>query len=113
MIVREGIILKSIDYKDYSKLIYIIDNDGIKTLLVKGAKKPNSKNFAYSQPLTKISYDIIETKTFDILTTGLIINNYSQIKEDFEKTKFAYKIIELVYQFTNHIDEKNYYILFR
>ena len=35
MIVREGIILKSIDYKDYSKLIYIIDNDGIKTLLVK------------------------------------------------------------------------------
>jgi len=106
MIVREGIILKSIDYKDYSKLIYIIGPEGLETLIVKGAKKPHSKNFSYSQPLTKILYDKVETKTFDILTTGLIINNYTTIKENFDKTKYAYQIIELTYQFANHIDDK-------
>ena len=43
MIVREGIILKSIDYKDYSKLIYIIGPEGLETLIVKGAKNHTVK----------------------------------------------------------------------
>lgn len=109
---RKGIIVKSIDYKDYSKLIYLINEDGLDTLLVKGAKKPRSRNFAYSQILTKINYLKVETKTFDILTTGQIINNYSNIKEDILKTKYAYQVMELSYQFANHIEDKQLFYTF-
>lgn len=109
---RKGIIVKSIDYKDYSKLVYIISEGGLETLLVKGAKKPKSRNFAYSQILTKIDYSKVETKTFDILTTAQIINNYSNIKEDYVKTKSAYLVLELSYQFINHIEQKKLFFLF-
>lgn len=109
---RKGIIVKSIDYKDYSKLVYLINEEGLATLLVKGAKKPKSRNFSYSQILTKIRYSKVDTKTFDILTTGQIINNYSNIKENIIKTKSAYQVMELSYQFTNHIEDKQLFFVF-
>lgn len=101
----EGIIVKSMDYKESSKLVYIVTEEGLQTLLVKGAKQYKSKNFAYSQVLNKIQFESIPSKTFTILGSANIVASYSKIKQSFERTQAAYLVLEYAYQFAEHISE--------
>lgn len=103
----EGIIIKSMDYKDTSKLVTIVTEKGVSTLLVKGAKQYKSKNFAYSQVLTLLSYEPIKSKTFDILGSASIVDGFSNIKKDYERTQAAYVVLEHAYQFAEHITDTN------
>lgn len=101
----EGIIIKSMDYKDTSKLVTIVTSSGVSTLLVKGAKQYKSKNFAYSQVLTFLSYEPITSKTFDIIGSASIIDSFSNVKKDYERTQAAYIVLEHAYQFAEHITD--------
>lgn len=107
MKLSEGIIVKSIKFQESSKIITIVNEEGLSTYFVKGAANYKSRNFSYSNELTKIAYDFNQ-KTKDslkILTTGNIIDNYSNIKQSFEKLNDCFLIIELINHLGNHISD--------
>ena len=107
MKLREGIIVKSQKYQENSKIITLVNEEGLTTLLVRGASNIKSRNFSYSNELTKIGYDISNkgTNSFHILTTGTIINNYSTIKTDFNRLNDALTILEAINHLGTHIED--------
>lgn len=113
MELREGIIVKSQKYQENSKLITLVNSEGIETYLVRGASKLKSRNFSYSQELTKIGYDAHSSNTsFSILTQGKVLVNYSSIKTDFSKLNDALLIIESTNQLGMHLEDHSTFYQF-
>lgn len=111
MELREGIVVKSQKYQENSKIITIVNSDGLDTYLVRAGSNLKSRNFGYSQELTKIGYDFNKGRgSFNILTTGKIIDSYKGIKSDLEKLNDALLIIEATNQLGIHLsDFKTFY----
>ncbi len=93
-IVKEGIVLKSIDYKESSRILTILTEKGKESLIIKGVRKLNSKFKAFSTPLSLISF-ISSNAKLPALIDGDLIKNYSFIKEDLTANLYANHIIEL------------------
>jgi DNA repair protein RecO (recombination protein O) len=106
MQLREGIIVKSQKYQENSKIITLVNTEGLETFLVRGASLHKSRNFSYSQELTKIGYDFHSGRnSFNILTTGKVIESYGGIKADFNKLNDALLIIEATNQLGIHLSD--------
>lgn len=105
--LEQGIVLKTIDYQENSKIIYILTNEGIKSAIVRGAKNIKSHTYSYAQPLVKIEFEIKKEK---YIGANKILNNYNNIKFDFDKVSCCLKIIEICYTLGEHItDSKLFY----
>lgn len=114
MELTEGIILKTIKYQENSKIAYILTKEGLVTVLIRASLEYKSKNFAYSQELTKIEFDISRSKknSFDILSSGRCINSYLNLKKDYNTLLDVSNIIELAYKSAEHvINNSNLYDL--
>lgn len=105
MITREGIVIKTIKYQETSKIAFVLCEDGLLSYLIRNANNYKSKNYSYSQELTKIAYDFSEKNNFKIMTSGKIINNYSKIKEDSVKLFDVISLLEIVYTLTDHVND--------
>lgn len=107
MDLEVGIVIKSIKYQETSKIITILNNGGLSTYYVRGGASYKSKNFSYSNELTKIAFDYTEGKNkgFKILKSGNILDNYSNIKQDYTKLANAILILELTNQLGAHIND--------
>ena len=115
MELREGIILKTLKYQENSKIAYIITKEGLVTALIRASLEYKSKNFSYSQELTKIEFDISKSKknSFDILTSGRLIESYLNIKKDYNTLFEISKIIDITYKSIEHVtNNQNLYLLF-
>ncbi len=115
MELTEGIILKTIKYQENSKLCYIITKDGLQTALVRASLDYKSKNFSYSQELTKINFAISSSKknSFDIMTTGALVDSYLNLKKDYDTLIMVSKLMDLIYKSINHVNNyDNLYSLF-
>ncbi len=107
MELEQGIVLKTIDYQENSKIIYILTNDGIKSAIVRGAKNIKSHTYSYAQPLVKIEFEIKKDR---YIGANKIVNNYNNIKLNFDKLSSCLKIIEICYTLGEHItDSKLFY----
>ena len=95
----EGIIIKQMDYKENSKLIYILTKDGLVSLEAKGANSLKSKNGSYSKLLTKICCSY----RGHTLTTGKVIDNFTNLKTDVKRYSVAVSVLELSYTLAPHI----------
>ncbi len=101
MELTEGIVLKSSDYKENDKIIYLITENGKMSVILKSAKKINSKTFGYSHELIKLSYG--SSKNY--LTTGNVLNNYTFIKTNLNVLNSALIISEVSYSLIDHIND--------
>ena len=99
---KEGIVLKTMDYQENSKIIYLITNNGIDSIIVRGANKLNGKTFLYTHEITKINYELSKDK---FLKNALVINSYLQIRTNISKLQSTLKIIEICYVLGNHIND--------
>ena len=99
MELSEGIIIKTINYKETSKIIYLVTKDGLTSLEVKGANKINGHSHIYSSLLSKIAFS--ENKHF--FQSGKVLNNYVKIKNSFDKLNVTLKILEFTYTLVEHI----------
>lgn len=108
-----GIVLRNLDYQDNAQIIYVLTKDNIESVLVRGAKKIESKTRPLAQMITKISGLRTEGKSFSTLTEGIVENNYNIIKEDFVKVQAIMCIFEKIYNLFPNITmtEKNYEFL--
>ena len=109
MELEQGIVLKTIDYQENSKIIYIITNQGIVSAVVRGAKNIKSHTYAYAQPLVKIEFELKKNR---YIGAYKILNNYNSIKLNFDKLKYCLKIIEICYDLGDHITDKELFYSF-
>ncbi|MFA5543760.1 MAG: DNA repair protein RecO [Bacilli bacterium] len=101
MELTEGIVVKSSDYRDNDKIIYLITNNGKMSLILKSAKKVHSKTFNYSHELSKLLFG--SSKNY--LTTGNVLTNYAYIKTNINVLKSALIITEISYELIDHIND--------
>ena len=110
MLTKEGIIIRSNKYQESSKLIHVLSDDGINTYLVRNANSYKSKNYSYSQEMTKISFDYAKKNSFETITSGKVLDNYTSIKTNQEKMFDLLEIFEIIYSLSSHvIDNKILY----
>lgn len=102
MIPKEGIVVKTIQYQDNTKIVYIINNTGKVSLIARGANNIKSPNYQNSQELIKLKYD---DKNNKYLTNGKVICFYQNIKNDFDKMKSVLKIIEISYILIDYVND--------
>lgn len=109
MKLRRGIVLKTIKYQDNSKILYILTEDGLMSVLSRNSLNLKSKNYAYSKENLLIEFDVHESNknTFDIITTGKVVNNFYSINTDYQKLLVSVEILCLTYDYVNFIDQKN------
>jgi len=95
----EGIILKSIDYGETSRIIRLqTPKFGKISLIAKGAKNPKSKFTGTLEELNYISivFYYKEDKDLFVLSQCDVINPNRYIKEDFNKLIVGFAITELI-----------------
>ncbi len=91
----EGIVLKSLDYKDSSKILYLYTEKGLLSIIAHGVKKMNNINRFLSQNGNLIRFTHSSGK-FPSLKEGELINDYPKIKEDILAYTYMNHIMELV-----------------
>lgn len=93
----EGIVLKSNDYQEKSKILQILTKEhGLIGVYLKGANNYRSKQFALSQPITHALFTINYKKGLSTCFKGEVINSFNSIKITFEKNIYLYHIFELI-----------------
>lgn len=102
MELEQGVVLKTIDYQENSKIIYLLTNNGIKSAIARGAKNLKSHTYAYAQPLVKIEFELKKDR---YIGANRILNNYNSIKMNFDKLSCCLKIIEICYELGDHISD--------
>lgn len=102
----EGIILKVQPYQESSRLLQVFTKKGKVTLIARGSQKVNSDLRVLAQYLTQISFEYKSFKSMLPIIKGSIINDYKMIKSDFNQTKYASVILELVNKL--YLDEEHY-----
>ncbi|MDD3126799.1 MAG: DNA repair protein RecO [Candidatus Izemoplasmatales bacterium] len=99
----EGLILKQINFKESSKILYIYTEKGQMSLLVHGAKKLSSPFLNLTQNLTLIKF-YATGKALKTLTDGEILTDYRKIKTDLEKFTYVQHLMEII----NYFSESEY-----
>lgn len=106
MDIVKGIVCKTLDYKDSSKILYIYTDKGNVSVVARGVKKLNNVNRFLSQVGNMISF----TKTkgeFPTLKEGELVNDYPNIQLDLETYTFVTHILELlngtIDEHSNHV----------
>lgn len=95
----EGIVIKTQDYKEKDKLVWIFTREyGRVSLIAKGAKKSVSHLFACTQPFTYGLYMFRPRQGLSALKSGEVLNNLNGIKRDLYQTASAAYLLELVNQ---------------
>ncbi len=99
----DAFVLSKLDYGDTSSIASLFTKDfGKLSAIIKGGRNPKSKISLIVDPLNQIEVVFYskDTREIQILSSASLINHYSHIKEDFEKLKYCYAILELVKNLT-------------
>jgi len=111
MAKNKGIILRSIDFKETSKIIYLITESGIRSVIVRGAKKITGRTLFLTNSFIEIEYQAKEAD-LPVLTDGDLLFDFSEIRNDFKKYFFAENISAYLYLASPEIDFSLLYRLF-
>ncbi|MCL2522889.1 MAG: DNA repair protein RecO [Erysipelotrichales bacterium] len=112
MAKNKGIILRSIDFKETSKIIYLITESGIRSVIVRGAKKLTGRTLFLTNSFTEIEYQAKEAD-LPVLTDGDLLFDFSGIRNDYLKYFFAENISAYLYLASPEVDFPLLYRLFQ
>lgn len=76
----KGIVLRSIDYKENSKICYMLTEQGLLSIRALGTKGYKNKNFNFSEILNNCEMEITDSD-FPSLIDFSLINRYDNIKK--------------------------------
>jgi len=94
--MNKGIVLRRINYQETSFILSVLTENGIESLIVKGAKRKNSEKLAISEPISLINFVPSNSKTMPTLIEGTVINEFKFIKESLEKITIASLMSEYI-----------------
>lgn len=105
IIKNKGLVIKVQDYLENAVLATVLTSNGKETLIIRGAKKINRSTNKLASILTLIEYNHTETKGLSTLTEGIIIDNYTSIKDDIVKYNYIMTIFEKISFFSEQITD--------
>lgn len=113
-----GFVLKKKKFRETSKLITIFsEKSGKLNLIAKGVRTPKSKTSAILEPLNFIEFVYYDKPTRDLqyISSAEFVDDYSNIKSNFEKIKIAFIVIELTNLFSHEgqINTELFELVFR
>lgn len=92
----EGIVIRSIDYSESNKIVTLYTREWGKVgVMARGAKKPNSRLSAVTQPFVYGYFLVQRSSGLGLLQQGDIISSMRGLKEDIFLTAYASYIVEL------------------
>ena len=103
IIKSKAFVLNKLDFGDSSKIVNFYSEDyGRVTGIIKGARSSKSKIGKVVDVLNcvEIIFYNKQNRDIQVVTQADLISNYTGIKSDLAKTKYASAIIELVLKFT-------------
>ena len=95
MEMNEAIVLRSLDYKDSSKILYLYTEKGLTSVIAHGVKKMNSQFRVLSQAGNLISLSMSQSK-FPSLKDGVLINEFETLRKDLFAFTYVSHILELI-----------------
>lgn len=107
IIKSKGLIIKVQDYLENAVLATILTENGKETLIIKGAKKLNTSTRRLGSILTLIEYNHTESSGLSTLTEGIVIDNYTLIKDDLLKFNYALVMLEKINFFIEEFTDYN------
>jgi len=99
IIKSEAVVLSKINYGDSSIIASLYSKDsGKMSVIIKGGRSPKSKIGMIVDPLNhlEIVFYKKESRDVQLLSGAEIISHFHHIKEDLERLKYSYAVIELV-----------------
>ena len=97
MIKTEAIVLKTADLGEADRLLTIYTKEfGKIQVLAKGIKKLESKLRYNLEPLSYSLLILVEGKNFRIVKDAVLIDQFLSVRNDLEKIKIAYKIVDII-----------------
>lgn len=108
MELREGVIIKTIKYKESSKIVYVLTKEGLFSGLLRNSLNLKSKNYSYSHEATLIGFDIQKSKnnnSFDIITSGKVIDGFVNIQGNYNKLLIVLELFSFVIESSNNVDD--------
>ncbi len=94
----KGIVVKEIAYKDTSKIIEVLTNDGLYSIVAKGAKKVSSPLFLGTTFLLYSEFCIYEREKISTLKSVDLINGYKNTLKDIVKLGASSYLVNLCMQ---------------
>lgn len=93
----KGIIVKLIDYKEADKLASIFSLEkGLITAKFAGVKRDKAKFKSVAQPFTFADFTLFEKKDHLTVTSAEIIDGFSNILTDYNKTICGYIVLDML-----------------
>ncbi len=99
IIKTEAVVLSKINYRDSSIIASLYSKDsGKMSVIIKGGRSPKSKIGMMVDPLNhlEIVFYKKESRDVQLLSGAEIISHFHHLKEDLERLKYSYAVIELV-----------------
>ena len=93
--IIEGIIYKTLDYKESSKLLYVYTPKGKITLVANNVLNMKNNNRFLSQYLTHISF-VGKDKQMYSLENASLINDFNKIKTNYDNIKLVSKLFIVI-----------------
>lgn len=112
MIEVEGIVINEIDYRDKSKIIYVLTKNGLISIIAKGCKSPKSILRSCTDKLTYGKFYIkYKENKLSILTNFDSLSNFKNIKKNFNSLILSMYILDLTYKIVKDNFNQNIYFI--
>lgn len=93
----EGIVIKRRDYNEADRIITIYTKDqGKISVKAKGVRRITSRRSSHIELLNHTQVSLYKAHQIPVLVEAQMINSFVEIKNDLQKTGFAYHICELI-----------------
>src|SRR3989304_3420592 len=103
IIKTEAIVLSKMNYGDTSNILSVYTKDyGKLSVIIKGARSPRSKSGFIADPPNHVQIVIYkkDTRDLQVLSSIDLISYFPHMKEDIDRLKYSFAIIELVKKLT-------------
>ena len=101
----DAIILRRTDFGEADRLLTVFTPEyGKLRLLAKGVRKTTSRKAGHVELFMLTHVLIAQGRTWDIISQAEIVEPYRDLREDLDKTSYAYYLAELIDRFTEEHD---------
>ena len=107
-----GLVIRQDLYKEDALKITLLTSDSLVSLIVRGARKMESKLKHLTPLITQIECMASTNRTINTLTEGVVVNNYTFIKEHPLHSAISLAIFELISAFCETITDYHALYLF-
>ena len=105
IVKNKGIVINAMTYQETAAIATLITENGKHTCLIKGAKKLNGSNKRLINIPVLIEYQSTVSDSLSVLTEGVVLDNFTNIKDDIIRYNYASIILEKLLYFSEQVTD--------